>query len=171
MPDGQPVLVKRISLRAYAGTYVVLALLALAIWAVGFLTEIGADAGIPPAAIAVGGLVPLLLGIAYTWLVRASTQYRVFEDAIEVESGILSKDIDNLQLFRVRDLGLRQSLSGRVLSIGDITITSTDRSTPHLIIRGVGAPRDVYETLRKLVSASQATRRTMVVEDDTPPSR
>jgi uncharacterized membrane protein YdbT with pleckstrin-like domain len=167
MPDGQPVVAKRMALRAFAGLYLVLGVVALAIWGVGF----GAGIDVPASAIVLAGLVPLLIGVAYTWLVRATTEYRIFEDALEVESGILAKDIEHIQLFRIRDLGLSQSLVARVLGIGTVTIASTDRSQPELALRGLTRPRELYETIRRLVSASQATRRTMVIEDDTPPSR
>jgi uncharacterized membrane protein YdbT with pleckstrin-like domain len=90
----------------------------------------------------------------------------VFDDSLEVESGLLARRIDNLQLFRVRDLGLRQSLFGRILGVGDVSITSTDRSSPHLRLRGVADPREVYQTLRDLVARSQATRRTVIMEED-----
>lgn len=47
-------------------------------------------------------------------------------------------------------------------------MTSTDQSTPHLALRGIEGPREVYDTLRMLVAKSQATRRTMIVEEDRP---
>lgn len=166
MADQDPVIRRTISLRAFAGLYVVLTLVAIGVWVFGFAFELPFH----PALIVIAGLLPLLIGVAYTWLVRATTEYRIYEDAIEVESGIFSKDIDHLQLFRVRDLGFHQSLLERILGIGTVTITSTDRSTPHLELRGITGAREVYESLRRLVSTSQATRRTMVIEEE-PPGR
>jgi hypothetical protein len=68
----------------------------------------------------------------------------------------------------VRDLRLRQSVLGRLLGVGDISVTSTDQSSPHLTIRGADEPRALYETLREGVARSQATRRTMIVEEERP---
>lgn len=162
MARGRPVIRRRTALRAYAGLYLLLVLVALAVWGVGY----AAQPDLSPALIALAGLVPLAIGIVWTWLVRISTEYRVYQDSLEVESGILSRSIDNLQLFRVRDLGLSQSILARILGVGDVTVTSTDRSNPHLRLRRVADPRGLYETLRDLVGESQATRRTMIVEDD-----
>lgn len=166
MPPADLVLETRTSLKSYAGLYILLAVLAVVIWWAGYTF----DTGLSPLVVAAAGLVPLVLGVGYTWLVRLGTQYRVHQDSLEVDSGIVARDIENLQLFRVRDLRLRQSVLARLFGVGDILITSTDQSTPHLTLRGIEAPRQVYETLRELVARSQATRRTMIVEEEPPAS-
>jgi uncharacterized membrane protein YdbT with pleckstrin-like domain len=153
-------------MRAFAGLYVVLALIALAIWSAGRV----ARPDVSPALVVLAGLLPLALGVLWTWLVRISREYRLYRDSLEVEAGILARSIENLQLFRVRDLSLSQSVLARLLGVGDIAVTSTDRSTARLLIRGVADPRGLYETLRDLVADSQATRRTLIVEDDGPPA-
>jgi uncharacterized membrane protein YdbT with pleckstrin-like domain len=154
----------RISLKSFIGLYLLLGAVCVAIWWAGWAFDTGAH----PLLIAGGGLLPLVLGIAYSWLVRLGAEYRLYQDSLEIETGIVSRRIDNLQLFRVRDLRLEQSVLGRLLGFGDIAVTSTDQSTPHLTIRGVDAPRALYDTLREGVARSQATRRTMIVEDDRP---
>lgn len=166
MPTTDHVLTARISLKGFAGLYFVLGVLALAIWWAGWTF----DTGLSPLVIAVAGVVPLLLGIGYAWLVRLGVEYRLYQDSLEIQSGLVSRNIENLQLFRVRDLRLRQSVLGRILGVGDVTVTSTDQSTPHLTVRGIEKPRVVYETLRELVAKSQATRRTMIVEEEPPGS-
>jgi len=163
MSPAEPLLRIRPSLRSFAGLYVVLGLVCVAIWWLGATF----DTGVRPLVIAVAGPVPLLIGIAYSWLVRLSAEYRLYPDSLEIETGLVSRNIDNLQLFRVRDLGLRQSLLGRLLGVGDVEVTSTDQSTPHLVIHGVAGPRALYDALREGVAA-QATRRTMIVEEEPP---
>jgi uncharacterized membrane protein YdbT with pleckstrin-like domain len=153
------------SLKSFAGLYAALGALAVVIWWAGWAF----DTGLSPLVIGAAGLVPLLLGIGYTWLVRLGVEYRLHQDSLEVDSGLVTRNIENLQLFRVRDLRLRQSMLARLFGVGDIVVTSTDQSTPHLTLRGVEEPRKVYETLRELVARSQATRRTMIVEEEPPP--
>ncbi len=166
MPAADFILQTRMSLKSFAGLYFVLVVLAVAIWWAGWMF----DTGLAPLVVAAAGLVPLVLGIGYTWLVKIGIEYRLYQDSLEVESGLVSRNIENLQLFRVRDLKLRQSPLGRLFGVGDVMLTSTDQSTPHLTVRGVENPRAVYETLRELVARSQATRRTMIVEEEPPPS-
>ena len=156
----------RMSLKSFAGLYLLLGVVCAVIWWAGWAF----DTGLHPLVVAGGGLVPLVLGIVYSWVVRLGAEYRLYQDSLEVETGIVSRSIDNLQLFRVRDLRLKQSVLGRLLGYGDISVTSTDQSTPHLTIRGVDAPRALYDTLREGVARSQATRRTMIVEEEPPPA-
>jgi uncharacterized membrane protein YdbT with pleckstrin-like domain len=164
MPAREPLVRTRPSLRSFAGLYVVLGAVCVGVWWLGA----NFDTGLSPLVIAVAGPVPLLIGIAYSWLVRLGAEYRLYDDSLEIETGLVSRNIDNLQLFRVRDLRLRQSLFGRLLGVGDVNVTSTDQSTPHLIIRGVTAPRSLYDAIREGVASSQATRRTMIVEEEPP---
>ena len=164
MPPTEPLLRTRPSLRSFAGLYVLLGALCVAIWWAGAAF----DTGLSPLLIAVAGPVPLAIGIAYSWLVRLGAEYRLYQESLEVETGLVSRTVDNLQLFRVRDLRLRQSVLGRLFGVGDLSVTSTDQSTPHLTIRGVAEPRALYDTLREGVARSQATRRTMIVEEEPP---
>lgn len=166
MPPADLVLRTRISLKSFAALYLGLGALCLVIWWAGWTF----DTGLSPLLIAGAGLLPLVLALGYSWLVRLGTEYRLYQVSLEVESGLVSRTIDNLQLFRVRDLRLRQSMLGRLFGVGDVVVTSTDQSTPRLTIRGVEDPRTLYDTLRELVARSQATRRTMIVEEE-PPTR
>jgi len=164
MPPADLVLRTRISLKSFAALYLGIGALCMVIWWAGWTF----DTGLSPLLVAGAGLLPLVLGIGYSWLVRLGTEYRLYQVSLEVESGLVARSIDNLQLFRVRDLRLRQSILGRLFGVGDVVVTSTDQSTPHLTIRGVEAPRALYDTLRDLVARSQATRRTMIVEKEPP---
>jgi uncharacterized membrane protein YdbT with pleckstrin-like domain len=162
MNSPSPVIRKRISPKTFIGSYMGLGLLAIGIWTLGYLMR----SAVPLALSAIVGFLALLIGCGYIWLLQASTEYRVFDESLEVESGILSRSIDNLQLFRVRDIGLSQSIWGRILNFGSISIASTDQSNPHLVLHGIDTPRATYDRLRELVARSQATRRTMIVEDE-----
>ena len=160
--DG-PLLQRRTSLKSFTGLYVGLVLLGAAVWVAAFSVE--RLAAHRPLVLLIG-LVPLAAGLAYTALLRLNTEYRLFPDLLEVESGLVSRRIENIQLFRVRDLGLEQSLLNRLAGVGDVTVTSTDQSAPHFRLRGVDDPRALYQQLRDLVSRSQAARRTMIVEQE-----
>ena len=164
MEKADLVIKKRISLKNFIGTYLVLLFAAGLIWGIGF-----SQTAAPRWIIAVAGLAPLVIGGLWTYLLYISTEYRVFEDSLEVESGIISRKIENIQLFRVRDLGLSQGIIGRILNVGNIEIASTDHTNPHFNLRGVDGPRELYDRLREHVSKSQAMRRTMIVEDDMEP--
>jgi uncharacterized membrane protein YdbT with pleckstrin-like domain len=162
----EAVLVCRRSYRSFAGLYLAAALLAVAVWAVGLQARV--DVPVPLTLVA--GLVPPLAAWLFSWLACLSTEWRIFEDSIETDTGLIARSIGNVQIFRIRDLALRQSILNRLLGVGDVLVTSTDQSSPFLVIRGVDDPRAVYDMLRDLVGRSAAARRTMIVEEE-PPSR
>lgn len=152
----QPIADRRISDRAFLGHYALAVALGLAI-AVGlFLTGQGLFA---PAA-----LLPFAGVWVYAYLSRLSHHYRLFDDRIEVESGIISRRIENIELFRVRDVGLSQGLLGKMANFGDIYIHSTDSSTPDVHVTAIDDPRHFYQVVRDAVGRSRAQHKTMIVE-------
>jgi hypothetical protein len=81
-----------------------------------------------------------------------TTSYVLTTERLRVDSGVLGRKSDSLDLFRVKDVQVKKSLAQRARGKGDVTITSTDPSTPHFVLASVQDPDTVAETLRKLVS-------------------
>jgi uncharacterized Zn finger protein (UPF0148 family) len=80
-----------------------------------------------------------------------STKYVITTERIKVESGTLRKRTESLELFRVKDISVKKSMTQRTRGRGDLRITSTDASTPEVKFESVSDPDDVAETLRGLV--------------------
>jgi uncharacterized membrane protein YdbT with pleckstrin-like domain len=152
----QPILERSISDRAFMGEYLIAGIAAIAL-AAGCLAFFA-----PAVPVAV---VPCAVVFARARLARAGTRYRLFADRLEVESGIVSRKIENVDLFRVRDAGLRQGILGRMADFGDVYVHSTDSSTPDLHLHGIEAPREFYQELRDAVSRSRAQGRTLIMEE------
>lgn len=146
---------RRISGKAFLGHYFVAILAGLGIAVICFLSM---------PALAPLALLPFAGVWVYAWLSQRSNHYRLFPERIEVERGILSRSIENIELFRVRDVGLRQGFFGRMADFGDIYVHSTDSSTPDVHIAGIDAPREFYQTVRDAVGSSRAQHRTLIVE-------
>jgi uncharacterized membrane protein YdbT with pleckstrin-like domain len=102
------------------------------------------------------------LGILH--LVRKSLRYRITERNIDTEAGVLSKHIETLQLWRVRDLDLRQSLLERMLGIARIHVFTTDASDPELVLRGLPASREIFDRLKDAAELARQSRVVGVVE-------
>lgn len=98
--------------------------------------------------IPVGGAVIFMFGVT---LYRRSKRFRVTTTAIETESGLLSKRIDVMQLWRCRDVRYKQNLVDRILGIAHIEVFSADATTPHLEIVGMPASRELFERLRDAI--------------------
>jgi hypothetical protein len=75
--------------------------------------------------------------------------YTITNERIKIVKGLFGKDIENFEMIRVQDIDVSQSLSERMLGIGDISIKGADTSNPTIVLRNVHQPQDVYELLRK----------------------
>ncbi len=107
---------------------------------------------------AVVALVVLRLA-KLAWHVAAlrSHRYRVSNQRILIESGVLSKRIDEVDMRAVEDIEFRQGVFERLLGIGEIGIIAADKRMARFRLLGVENPRDVRELIR--ANAFQATQR------------
>jgi uncharacterized membrane protein YdbT with pleckstrin-like domain len=86
------------------------------------------------------------LGIA---LMRIrSTLYTVTNQRIMVENGIISKALSEIDLRTIDDTQFFQSVSARMLGIGNIMIISSDKSQPAFMLHNIENPRALRETIR-----------------------
>lgn len=91
-------------------------------------------------------------------LYRKSIKFRVTNTVIETERGLLSKNIDVLQLWRCRDVRYRQNLIDRILGIAHIEVFAQDATTPHLEIVGMPASRQLFENLRDSIEIQRQSK-------------
>jgi membrane protein YdbS with pleckstrin-like domain len=95
---------------------------------------------------------------------RKGTRYKLTGRTIDFEAGVFSKRIETVQLWRVQDIDFQQSFFDRVFNIANIHITTTDRSTPELDLRGLPASREVFERLKDAADLARQQRVVGLVE-------
>jgi uncharacterized membrane protein YdbT with pleckstrin-like domain len=88
--------------------------------------------------------------------VLRSHRYRVSNQRIVVESGALSKRIDEVDMRTVEDIEFQQRFLERLLGIGQIAIVAADKKMNRFRLLGVENPREVRELIRG--HAFQATQ-------------
>ena len=106
-------------------------------------------------------LVPILAGVAFGFGVmfyRKSIKFRVTTTVIEWERGLLSKRIDVLQLWRIRDVVYKQNLVDRILGIAHVEIVASDATNPDLEIVGMPASRQLFEQLRDSIEIQRQAK-------------
>lgn len=109
---------------------------------------------------------PLLAALFFglTWLQRFNTRYRLTSQRLIVERGILSRQTDEIELFRVVDTKASESLAERIVNLGNITVTSADRTGSVLIDKVPGA-RAKREQIRNLSEKNKQERNTRVISN------
>jgi membrane protein YdbS with pleckstrin-like domain len=102
-------------------------------------------------------VIPLLLAVfaAARHLERRYTRLTVAGQRIRYESGILSKTTRTMDLHKLQDVRVDQTLGQRLLDIGDISL-ETAGETSRITMRNVDRPRQVADQI--LSAADQAGR-------------
>ncbi len=89
------------------------------------------------------------------------TYYEISPDRIEWSRGILDRQVDNLDMFRVIDLKMRRSLLDCIFGIGTVGLITTDKSDPEFVFQKIRRPRELYDAIKK--ASLEADRQTGVV--------
>jgi len=105
-------------------------------------------------------LLPVfLLGVLLwlrVWYKTSATRYRLTTQRLFVEKGLIAKHIEEVELFRVKDVTVRQGALQRLLGVGSVVVLSSDDTAPRLTLKAIHNPVEVKENLR---TAFRAARR------------
>lgn len=92
------------------------------------------------------------------------TKYSLSEDRIFLETGLFTTNLDEILLYRIRDISLRITLWQRIFGVGTVKLVSSDKSTPELELKNIRHPRDVKELIHKQVEEMKLARRMRIGE-------
>lgn len=121
-------------------------------WLVGSLAGLGTLL----LCLVVVGLVIVVL----RWLRYVATNYELTDQRLIIRSGIFNKRVDEIELFRVKDVAIDYSLINQWVDIGQLSIMSSDPTTATgpLVIPDVPGARAIREQMRTLVNAARQAR-------------
>jgi uncharacterized membrane protein YdbT with pleckstrin-like domain len=146
------------SWKAYIGQYVLI--VALAVAAI-VLVPLVRGPGRSLKEETLEAVVPIVaagvLGLLLMWI-RRSVRFRVTTTAIEFERGVLSKRIDVVQLWRIKDVVYKQNLVDRILRIAHVEIIAQDSVNPDREIVGMPASRQLFEQLRDSIEIQRQAK-------------
>lgn len=91
--------------------------------------------------------------------------YELTSQRLRVIQGIVSNQIEEIELVRVRDTKVTQNVGERMFDIGDVTIISGDATSPEKILYNIKDPVTVRELIRKAVYEERERRRMLYRED------
>ena len=114
-----------------------------------------------------GGLAIL----AIFWLITAakvfrashSHHYRLTPRRLFVRTGLLSRRLDQVELLRVKDVYVRQTLLDTWLGIGHVVVISSEQTLPRATLYGIEQPRTVMDSIWRQTRA-ELDRKTSRVE-------
>lgn len=99
-------------------------------------------------------------------LMTLGEKYELTSQRLRIFSGVFSRDLEEIDLVRVRDTKVKQHMGERMVGVGDVTIFSTDKNNPEITLNNVKDPVAVREIIRKAYLAEQERRGLRYREDD-----
>jgi hypothetical protein len=93
------------------------------------------------------------------------TFYQITNQRVRIVRGLLGKDRDDIELIRIQDLDLNQSLGERFLNVGDILMKSSDPTLPDVRLNNIRFVDEVHQVLRSAMLAARKKYRYSVQEE------
>lgn len=110
--------------------------------------------------------------IVYIWKDRkrflgmplSFTRYALTKDRLFLSVGFLNIKDEEVLLYRVRDITTSRSLGQRIFGVGTVTVLSSDKTLPTLVLKNIKHPLEVKELLHEQVEDMKIRRRVRVGE-------
>ena len=107
------------------------------------------------------------INIEYLWKDRkrylgmplSFTRYMLSNDRLFTSVGFLNIKDDEILLYRVRDIDTSRSLWQRLFGVGTVTVMSSDKTMPSLVLQNIKNPIAVKEMLHTQVEEMKIRRR------------
>ena len=95
----------------------------------------------------------------YFGLPLSFTRYALSDDRLFISVGFLNIKDDEILLYRVRDIDTSRSLWQRLFGVGTVTVLSSDKTMPTLVLENIKDPIFVKELIHKQVEEVKIQRR------------
>lgn len=103
----------------------------------------------------------------YLGLPLSFTRYALSDDRLFLSVGFLNLKDEDLLLYRVRDITVQRTLFQRLFGVGTVTVSSSDKSNPTLVLQNIKDPLTVKELIHTQVEEMKDRRRTRYSEVST----
>ena len=131
------------------------------------LLAAGCLAGVPfTGGLSAAGLVVPLIMWGVRWWMTRTTVYELTSQRLRRRSGILDRKLDELELFRVKDYTMEQPFLLRMLGLGNLTLITSDATTPTVAIKAIADVEKVREMLRQVVQSERDRKRVRELDVD-----
>jgi len=95
----------------------------------------------------------------YLGMPLSFTRYCLSEDRLFTSVGFLNIKDDEILLYRVRDIDTSRTIWQRIFGVGTVTVMSSDKTMPTLVLKNIKDPVFVKELIHKQVEDTKIRRR------------
>jgi len=145
---------------------------------------IGTAAGLGTIALAIAGVALMAMDVqglgiywlaltaaalviaAVKWVQNLAATFEISEERLVIRRGIIMKSVDEIELYRIKDVRINFSLLNQMAGIGRITVSSSDETTRggDLVIPEIQKAQERREHLRRLVDTARQKRRVREID-------
>jgi membrane protein YdbS with pleckstrin-like domain len=86
------------------------------------------------------------------------TDYAITSQRLTLETGVFKRDLEEIELYRIKDTRLTRSFVQRLLGLGTVTVISSDESMPTLVIPAIKDSAKVRQIIRENVELVRRAR-------------
>ncbi len=95
----------------------------------------------------------------YRLVKKPGSWFKVFSDI-----GFMYSSIEEVNLYRIYDVSLHQSLAGKIFNTGTVTLFSNDERSPRFILRNIKDPFKVRDMFSNYVEEQRRLHNVHVTE-------
>ena len=104
-------------------------------------------------------ILPALIWALWKWLVVRCEHYELTTQRIRITKGVLNQHIDEIELYRVKDITMTRLFWMRILGLSTIHLKTSDRTLPTLNIPAITKGDIFRELLREQVELVRDKKR------------
>ena len=93
-------------------------------------------------------MVPSTAALFSTIAQIKNTHYKVTNQRILIERGVLSKSLQEIDMRSIDDTKFHQSFLERIFGVGDLSIEFTDETAQKVVLQGIRDPKSTRELIR-----------------------
>ncbi len=112
-------------------------------------------------------LAILTLGLSalVMWFRTRGVRYKITTQRVVIERGMLSKRMDQVDLYRIVDYVVERPFAQRLMGTGNIILEAMDKTTPEVRIDGIKTDVvQLYERLRYCTEQEKRKRNVRVID-------
>ncbi len=103
--------------------------------------------------------------VPLSWIDALTIRYKLTNERLMVTRGFISKHIEEIELYRVNDVSMKQSIMERMFGLGDVRLETTDATTPDPQIKDIQGPERVKDLVRQAARAERQRRRVLLRDE------
>ena len=92
------------------------------------------------------------------------TTYTLYTDRLVIQSGLLTRRTEEIRLYRILDVSLKESVCQRLFRVGSITLQSADQTSPKQFIHDIRHAEDVHRLVSDIAEQQRRINRIGVME-------